>query len=76
MQLISFFSKFFDHFRVNRSSRDSEFFHFKGQISDSGLISETKIPFEPIFETNIFKGKKFCLRFKSFNSFSNKYIFV
>ena len=43
---------------------------------NTGPILEAKFGFEHIFEIGIFKRRKFCLRFKSFKSFSNEYVFV
>ena len=43
---------------------------------NTGSLSKTKNGLEHVFETCIFRGMKFCLREKSFKSFSNEYIFV
>ena len=74
LQLISFL-KFFGQFRVNRSLRANEYFEISCTHNTEPL-SETKFGYERIFEIGIFKGRKFCLRFKSFKSFSNEYVFV
>ena len=50
--------------------------YFRSCKYNTGPISEPKTGFELIFEIGVFKRKKFCLRFKSFKSSSNEYVFV
>ena len=50
-------------------------FFFSSCGDNTGPISEIKIGFEQFFEGK-FSGMKFCLRGKSFKSFSNEYVFV
>ena len=47
---------------------------FRSCIYNTGPISKTKNGLEHISETCIFKGMEFCLREKSFKSFSIEYI--
>ena len=49
---------------------------FRSCKYNTGPISKTKNGLEHISEAYIFKGMKFCLREKSFKSFSNECIFV
>ena len=50
--------------------------YFRSCKYNTGPISEPKIGFELIFDIGVFKRKKFCLRFKSFKSSNNEYVFV
>ena len=47
---------------------------FRSCRYNTGPISKTKNSLEHAFETCVFKGMNFCLREKSFKSFSNEYI--
>ena len=49
---------------------------FRSCRCNTGPISELKIGFEHIFVIGVFEGRNFCLRFKSFKSFSNEFVLV